>query len=154
MAVALTPGEERPHILKRDRKLPEGDEARTVFQIRTIATTLRAVLVDHSRVYEQDADDVKAQAAGSDDNVTMRARTLEGSTSKDACIAGLAGWSNFRDSNGVEVPFETQDRKVHGVRVKDAPKDETINRLAFDDMQELGDAILDNNTLQIEDRKN
>lgn len=154
MAVGLTPGEERPFVLKCDRELPEGDEGKSVFQLKTLPATVRAVLVDHSRVYEQDADDIKARASGGDEVLTMRARSLEGTTAKDACIAGLAGWSNFRDRHGVEIPFNTQDRKVHGVRIKSAPTDDTINRLTFDQMQELGDAILDNNTLQVDDRKN
>lgn len=66
---------------------------------------------------------------------------------------GLRGWTNLRDSAGNDVPFRTVDRVVGGKTYK-VVAPELLELLPFDVVQEIGQAVLDGNSLSKEEAKN
>lgn len=73
-----------------------------------------------------------------------------------ALRAGLAGWTNFRDENGEEIPFKIDPRPeaLYGLPLKATASLATINRLAPADAMEIATTVLKGNELTKTDVKN
>lgn len=62
-----------------------------------------------------------------------------------ACRAGLRGWRNFKDENGKDIIFKLEDGYLFDKSMKLVSK-ETIDKMPFDLVIELGRAIVDKNS--------
>ena len=67
---------------------------------------------------------------------------------------GLRGWTNFKDANGIDVPFETAMVDVPRVGKRLAVTDACLARLDILDAMMIGLRIRDLNTVSREQRKN
>ena len=74
-----------------------------------------------------------------------------------ALTAGLRGWDNFRDENGLDVPFSRETRRrrnVAGVDVADPVSEASLNAIPSDLLLELARAVLEVNQLKDDEAKN
>jgi len=62
-----------------------------------------------------------------------------------ACRAGLRGWRNFKDETGKDIIFKSEDGYLFEKQLKLVSK-ETIDKMPFDLVIELGRAIVDKNS--------
>ena len=62
-----------------------------------------------------------------------------------ACRMGLKGWRNFKDSEGKDIPFKTEEEYMFGKSFKVVSK-ETMDKIPLDLIIELGQAIVDKNS--------
>ena len=95
MAVALSPGEIREHVLEADRGLPPERQTRWKYRILS------------AEEYYRIQDGLVAREAGGRrkredrEGSTLRVGTLE----RDILLAGLAGVENFTDPEGAAVSW-------------------------------------------------
>lgn len=73
-----------------------------------------------------------------------------------ALLTGVAGWSNFRDANGDEIPCKhTKGRKIiEGIELAEWLSDESLEWLSLPMINELATAVLRGNALDADDVKN
>lgn len=71
----------------------------------------------------------------------------------DVVRFGLKGWSNFKDKDGFEVEFKTEEKiyPILGKRI--IVSDESIKRLSLNSIVELGFKIISENTFSDQDKK-
>ena len=62
-----------------------------------------------------------------------------------ACRIGLRGWRNFKDIEGKDIPFRVEDGVLFGKEMK-LVSQETIDKMPFDLVIELGRAIVAKNS--------
>lgn len=62
-----------------------------------------------------------------------------------ACRAGLKGWRNFKDETGKDIMFKLEEGYLFDKPLKLVSKD-TIDKMPFDLVIELGRAIVDKNS--------
>jgi len=62
-----------------------------------------------------------------------------------ACRAGLRGWRNFKDDSGKDIMFKLEEGYLFGKPLK-LVSEETIAKMPFDLVIELGRAIVDKNS--------
>jgi len=105
MAIAPDPKATFDYILIEDRDT----EDQSVFQLRSLTVTEEAQVTD--RLF--------AQTPGADE-MSLRVGTQQ----LEIVRLGLVGWSNFRDSKGLEVTFKK--RRAAGLEV---PTDATLDRI-------------------------
>jgi len=120
MPIALDPKSTFSYVLRDDRELAK--EQQTVFELRGLTVAEEASVTDSMIL-----------AHGGVEELSVRA----GTHALTVLRYGLRGWSNFLDSAGQPVPFETE--KGHPRHCTDA----CLDRLAPRHRQELMQAILD-----------
>jgi len=120
MAIAYTLGP-HPYILKRDKDLPE--EEQTTFQLK-------------NRTQEQ-WDHICPSWAS-----TGTGYTLLGSTATKILKKVLAGWENYLDKDGNEIPYQASNMKAN------------LNALNAGMRMELAGEVLDRNELTDTESKN
>lgn len=62
-----------------------------------------------------------------------------------ACRVGLRGWRNFKDADGKDIPFKTEDDYLFGKSCKLLTQ-ETVGKFPMDLLMELGQAIVEKNS--------
>jgi hypothetical protein len=124
MPIALDPKATFEYILEDDRKLPEED--RTVFKLRGLTVS------EEARV----ADSMISSVPGQEE-LSFRSGTHQLTVLR----FGLRGWSNFKDSEGNEVPFELNSRHPRHIT------DEALDRLLPKYRTELVNAIMERGTV-------
>ncbi len=124
-----------PYVLKCDRDLPPDQQ--TVFQLRPLTNAQRFSLLDMNSVQ-----------GGS---TTLRGGTM----AQTALRIGLAGWENLTNENDAVVPYVAHQGKVmvHGVAAESPATEETMNRLPWEAVEELADAIMNGLQLTQDDAK-
>jgi len=128
MAIALTTKSVTEYVLERERSLPK--EEQTVWLLRPLSLAFRL------QISELDGKSDGWQRAIS------------------SCLRGsLAGWRNFKDADGKDVPFATESAEVLGLRVPVASP-ESLLAIPSEDALELGARCLANLKLSVDDRKN
>lgn len=128
MPVARSAHEVFDYVLLEERGLPA--EKQTVFTLRRLTTRLH----------------MRAQALASD----------LGLMSEFVLRVGIAGWRNFAEAGGTEVPckHDKGDRVVHGITVRDPLSEESLDFVPIGITGELAQAIINGNTLTADDVKN
>lgn len=137
MVIAITPDKEREYVLRHERTLPE--EQQTRFRIRTLTTRERTSLQDRQAVFMQATGEMLHKTG------TYALETLR---------CGLVGWSNLKNSEGSDVPFETEEKKRNVAGILRRPvTDSCIDMLAAEYVDELAAAIHDFSRLGEDDTK-
>lgn len=128
MPVARSAKEVFDYVLQEERGLPV--EKQTVFTLRRLSTRLH----------------MRAQALAGD----------LGLMSEFVLRVGIAGWRNFADAAGVEVPctHDKGDRVVHGITVREPLSEASLDHVPISITGELAQAIISGNTLTADDVKN
>lgn len=136
--IALTPRTRHPYVLRRDRALP-GDQ-RTTFMLRSLTVEERAALMDAASAFDQQDHTIRIPAG------TQALQTVR---------AGLVGWQNLKSDVGADVAFATDpERAVLGSHKVTPPTDTCLERLPFDVVLELANAIREGSQLSDDDAKN
>ena len=120
MPIALDPKATFEYVLEDDRSLPT--EEQTVFTLRGLT------VAEEARV----ADSMISGLPGQDE-LSFRSGTHQ----LTGLRYGLRGWSNFKDSEGSAVPFETTNGNPRNV------KDSSLDRILPAYRTELVNAILE-----------
>lgn len=131
MVIARSTRENIPYIIESERDLKP--EEQTVFKIAVLPNHIMLVLMEY-------------QQAGKQKQLVELALT-----------AGLRGWDNFPDEGGAETPFareEGRSRLVHGVKVKDPVKVETLEVIPGSLLVELTNAVIGANQIALDEAKN
>ena len=116
--IALDPRRERDYITSADRDLPEDQQ--TTLRLRTLPESVMVEIMDSVRVSTNDDGDAEVSQAG----VGTRTRTI--------LRHGLTGWSNFKNGDGSDVPFEASNG---------AASDDSLGRIPWDAKIELANAV-------------
>jgi hypothetical protein len=66
---------------------------------------------------------------------------------------GLKGWKNFKDEEGNDIAFESEEKVILGIKNK-VVKQDCLKRLPYKVLQELGMAIRNLNMIGEIERKN
>ena len=132
MPIARSTRETFDFVVTADRRLPK--EQQTTFHLRRLPTVIMLRLRDL-----REGDDA---AIGSWMMVALR--------------AGLAGWTNFLDADGAQVPFalDAAPATVCGIALPASASEQSVNRLGVQDATELALAIMQGNELSADDAKN
>lgn len=117
MVIALTPNQTREWSPSSEKDAPA--DRRTVFILRAVPFSVRAHI---AAMLAQGGE-----AAARTTNITMR--------------VSLAGWRNFRDPAGAEVPFVSETIDVGGSTVKGVPNAETYEQLGALDMKATNELL-------------
>lgn len=130
MVVARSTAETFPFVLPAEREAPP--EQRTTFTLRRLSNNAMLRLVELVT-----------------ENHTRLAHTL-------AVRAGVAGWENLRDAAGVSIPCDRQNGKaaIAGIDVERPLTEACFDMLPFEALAELTKAVLNGNTLTVDDAKN
>lgn len=114
---------------------------KTVFKLGTIDAFVRAYLDDtHINIRKGDTVDIN--------DVAFNHKLLE------IVRFGLKGWTNFKDADGKDVPFVTEDIAVPNVGRRMAVSEDSMKHLSFSWVIELAVKINDHNSLKEADLKN
>lgn len=132
MPVARSTRETFDFVTLADRQLPP--EKRTTFHLRSLPTSLMMRL--------RDLRDGEEAQVGRWLVIALR--------------AGVAGWTNFVDSDGNQTPFAKDARPVtlFGIELRDTASEASIDRLSTEDAQEIALAIVQGNQLTATDLGN
>ena len=136
--IAINPNKVVPYSL-----LSDSGDSKTVFHLGVIDSLTRSYLDDqHLEFRKKDTGDSKLEDVAIHDKYVQFVRF------------GLKGWDNFKDENGADVPFETEEVNIPRLGKKTVVKEDCLKRLDLMNIVELGIQILDNNHLKESDRKN
>lgn len=138
MAIAIDLGEERPYVLKADRKLPEDDPNRTVWMLGALDPHERAKIQDNLMAME-DGDSI---------------RITSGSAELKILKLGLRGCENFRDAAGNVIDFDFVKVGSAKKGIRKQPTDEFIARIHPAHRKELAEAINEHNTISEDEKGN
>lgn len=128
MLIARDPKKVQDYVLEQDRKNPP--EKQTVFKIRFLTS-------------REQAEIENAVSMGSDGQAKLEYGTIKLSILR----RGLMGWSNFKDEEGKDAPFEREN----GTGLV---KESTIDRLYPAWQTEISNAITANNSISGDQEKN
>jgi pyridoxal biosynthesis lyase PdxS len=121
LVIAVSPEETREYIAKEDRKVPETEQ--TVWLLRYFTISQNAQLINVVKNPQQ-------QAIALGDILLLVVRS------------GLVGVRNFKDGNGVQVPFEQTAMSLLGTKDLRVPSNAFLSRLPSRLIDELSQAIL------------
>jgi len=140
MAVtALDTSITKTYTLKRDPDI--GKAGATTFDLGSIPARVLGSIKDKSTSFLSDAK-------GEEINTVVQ----QNKTNIDIVSIGLRGWSNFQNSKGQDVPFETTKRNIAGQSLVVAD-DATMDMLQLEDIIELAEQILSINEVETEKKK-
>lgn len=105
----------------------------TIFILGSLDVSTKARLQDNMMAMESDG-------------INTNIKTNRNTVYLEAVRYGLKGWKNFIDEKGNEIKFDTVKRLVSGGEI-DIPSDESLNRLPSNIIRELGEKILNVNSL-------
>ena len=71
----------------------------------------------------------------------------------DIAKFGLKGWKNFKDSNGVDIPFKVEEKIYPIIGKRTVATDESLNKLQREWKWLIAYEIISINTLTEEDKK-
>lgn len=131
MAIARSTRERIPFVLTAERQLPP--EQQTTWYLAVLPNWMMLNLL-------------QLMQEGKHDRWMLLALT-----------AGLRGWDNFRDENGLDVPFTRETRRrrnVAGVDVPDPVSEASLNAIPSELLVELSQAVVAVNQLTDDDAKN
>jgi hypothetical protein len=131
MAIARTTRERIPYVPEAERELPP--EQQTTFYLAVLPNWMMLALL-------------QMQNEARHDRWILLALT-----------AGLRGWDNFPDENGVETPFTRETRRrrnIAGVEVLDPVSEASLNAVPANLLLELAKAIIEANQLTSAEAKN
>ncbi len=131
----------REFILKVDKE----DANPVVFQIGMLDPFLRAEVNDKLSGYSVNKNGSEALA-----DVHIHAHTRNITVVR----YGLKGWKNFKDAQGNDVKFDTISEAIPKVGNRPIVSVECIKRLKANWVNELAEAIMDDNVLVEQDEKN
>lgn len=114
----------------------KGTDQATRFKLRTLDVTTMAELYDGAM--SLDGDKLKFNT----NSMAIR-----------AVRRGLAGWANFRDAQGNDIPFETVNRVQNGQPVAEVAE-ASLNRIPLELMKELADELKAKNIVTKAEAKN
>lgn len=66
------------------------------------------------------------------------------------CQRGLAGWENFLDPNGKDIPYQTTTVQTSDGGFREVVTDECLSRLSQDELAELAEFIMEQNGMTSE----
>lgn len=138
MITAIDIDATREYTCKAERELPEAE--RTVFKLGTIDSITMGKLDRMDVEFNSETNDTKVQA-------NILGREIE------FVRHGLKGWTNFKDSKGVEV----QENFITVGRVGGSVKqlhDDVLRRIPVAVIKELAQAIREQNVIGEPERKN
>ena len=123
MAITVDTKKTHEYVLKADRKV--NDTERTVFLIKTLTaremSMVMSIAQNHTDIKKTDLEKL------TDDMIRI-------------CKLGVAGWNNFKDSNGNNILFKHDDA--------------VFNLISFQDIHELATAVIELNSVMGQDSKN
>lgn len=115
-------------------------EEKTIFQLGVIDAFARAYIDDtHTIVKKED---------GSIDDISITNKYIQ------FVKFGLRGWKNFKDSEGKEVIFQTEEKLFPHIGKRIIVTDECISKLDLRWIVEIGLEIINHNKLSIAESKN
>ena len=122
--VAITPG-------LTDKFSVKGDTGpdRTVFNLGSLDSVIQAHITDETVVIIQGSDDTESHAAVRGNAVAIK-----------TCRFCIRGWSNFKDADGNDIPFETEKVTVEGQEY-DAVPPRLLRLIPLPVMREISDRI-------------
>jgi hypothetical protein len=143
MPVALSLSATKKYVLEADRKLPVDQQ--TIFELANLPIEERIKIEDAQAQYgvstSKDPDEM------ADMTIKVHARNLE------LVKLGLVGFENFKDSDGNAVVFESvASPKKNGSKNIVSPR--CLNRFAMEWIDELAKAIIELNSISVEEIKN
>ncbi len=138
MVIAITPGETWDFIIESERELPA--EEQTTWILRALGYT------ENNRIQ----DNALKQELGDDGGVQLRA----GSYMDKVIRAGLVGWKNFKDADGILVEFETEISGSERRKKRKEPTIDTLDRIPPEVLTDLANAIVRHNVLDASAEKN
>ena len=127
----LSKQETTEYISEKDPCKNEAEGA-TVFLIGAVDKETIGALKDSAQILEQ--------VDGSQRIILNTSATMT-----RACRVGLRGWRNFKDANGKDIPFRTEEDYLFGKSRKLVTED-AIACLPYDLIMELGRVIVDKNS--------
>ena len=132
MPIARSTKETFDFVVTNDRALPKAQQ--TTFHLRRLPTVIMLRL--------RDLREGEDAAIGSWMTVALR--------------AGIAGWTNFLDADGAQVPFalDAAPATVCGIGLPVSASEAAVNRLGVEDATEIALAIMRGNELTTDDVKN
>ncbi len=131
MVIANDPSGRFAYVLRADLALPE--DQRTTFWVRVLTMREREALI--------------AQGSKATDQPAKYLHLV--------CRVGLDGWDNFRTAGGDIVECELAPRSDGGLYTRGSYlTDRAIERIPFSVLDELATAIVMQNTIGNDDRKN
>lgn len=139
--IGITKFETEDYICRADPDRTE-EAGASIFVLGALTPEQRAFITDKG-----------GSAQEWDENGNPRLVNRFGSRNLEAIRMGLRGWRQFRDKDGNDIPFNTIKRNVNGV-IYDIPDNATIAILGVELVTELGEAILERNTMLEGVRKN
>jgi len=135
--VAISPNRVVPYSLITDNGDPK-----TIFNLGILDSLTRAHLDDqHLEFRKKDTTDPKLEDVAIHDKYVWFVRF------------GLRGWENFKDDNGVDIPFETEEISIPRLGKRMVVKEDCMKRLELVHIIELGIQILNNNHAQEVEKK-
>jgi len=143
MPIALNLNTTKKYILEADRKLPV--DKQTIFELANLPIEERIKIEDAQAQYGVSTD--KDPEAKADMTIKQHKRNLE------IVKLGLVGFSNFKDAEGNDVPFETVASPIRSGS-KNIVSGKCLNRFAMEWIDELAKAIVDLNAITPEETKN
>jgi|TARA_A100000172_G_scaffold17068_1_gene9347 hypothetical protein len=120
MPIALDPKATFTYVLEDDRSLPE--EQRTVFTLRGLTVAEEAKV----------ADSMISSIPGQEE-LSFRSGTHQLTVLRH----GLRGWSNFKNAEGIDIPFETARGNPRHVT------DECLDRILPRHRQEIVSVVME-----------
>ena len=124
--------------------LQDDTEPKTIFRLGVIPTVVLAFVKDQSRVVVMNITENDGQT---------KVRPNLGEMQVAYVRYGLKGWSNFKDKDGNDIPFETEEVQ-HGGREIKVVSDGSINKLPDDALMELSGVLQQMNSLNANEVKN
>ena len=140
MIIALDINEVRPYTLESDTTEPK-----TVFQVGVLDGVLLSAIEDSQTQFGVSNTGDKGSP---DISVNLHGKNVE------AVKFGLKGWENFKDKNGNDVLFTTQNYTVPRVGVRAGVSRDSLSRLNKDVIAELATEILKASSFDKEQEKN
>ena len=110
--IAINPNRVVPYSL-----LTDNGDTKTVFHLGVIDSLSRAYLDDQHLELRKKDNDNKLEDIAIHDKYVWFVRF------------GLRGWENFKDENGADVPFETEEITIPRLGKKTVVKEECMKRL-------------------------
>lgn len=127
----LSKQETTEYISEKDPCKSEAEGA-TVFMIGAVDKETIGALKDGAQILESV-------------DGTQRIVLNTSATMVKACRVGLRGWRNFKDAQGKDIPFKTEEGYLFGKPVR-LVTEETMSLLPYDLIMELGRVIVDKNS--------
>lgn len=134
------------HICSFDKGEPP-----TVFEYGTLTSGDVGAIRDAVTkiTFKGDLKDSEVDEEGRDFTTQVNTSAMN----REAVRRGLRGWENLMDSKGKPITFKTRTREIDRVQREVVP-DDLLNLLPLPVIAELGEKILEENSLKEEDSGN